>query len=257
MATDENVICGAHGETPVTVVCRHLSEGVACGFHAQRPTKKNPWPDAWCDACEDVFRKAGKWTTRATKKADIQLLCTFCYEEARDRNRIVPKLARGKRTKLAKAEAGELFHHAIHAAQHLQYESDKRWHWSEHARWDIDHDKRTLTFSTPKRAKLVADVRHVGSFSTKSNTFQWAWKTIDDGEAVNRLRAFGEVRGLKELTTANFLANEATGWRMAALAAYVLGAEALYRPPSGRDLFWFVLLSKFRRVRATPKRKRR
>lgn len=243
MAGDEDVVCGAHGKTPVTFVCRHVSDGVACGFHSAKPTKKNRWPDAWCDACDALMRN-GKRT-----KVEIELLCTFCYEDARDRNANVPDLARGKRTKLTKREQAALFHHAIHAGQHLQYTSDSTWHWSDMARWHIDHNKRTMTFSSPKRAKLVADVRHVGSFSTKSNTFQWAWKTIGEEVDVNRLRAFGEVRGIEKLTTASFGATEADAWQMAALAAYLLGADALYRPPS-EHLYWFVLLSNWRRAKA-------
>jgi hypothetical protein len=66
------------------------------------------------------------------------------------------------------------------------------------AKWDFDHEASTLTFSDPERPTLIADVRLVGSYSTKSNTFQWAWQTFGDGapEAhdIARLRVFGEAR---------------------------------------------------------------
>ena len=52
-------ICGAHGETPATFVCRHVADGVACGFHANPPAPDNPWPDAWCDLCEEAFQRGG------------------------------------------------------------------------------------------------------------------------------------------------------------------------------------------------------
>jgi hypothetical protein len=48
------------------------------------------------------------------------------------------------------------------------------------------------------------------------------------------------------LTTGNFACKEATGWKMSSLAAYLLGAEGLYRPPM-LDALWFMLLSNFRK----------
>jgi hypothetical protein len=95
---------------------------------------------------------------------------------------------------------------------------------------------------------LHADVRHVGSYSTKSSTFQWAWKTFDDApeaEDISRLRVFGEVRGIAKLTTPNWACDETDGWEMASVAGYVLGAEGLYRPPF-EHVRWFMLLSNLR-----------
>src|SRR5262249_11541167 len=91
--------------------------------------------------------------------------------------------------------------------------------------------------------------RLVGSHSTKSNTFQWAWQTFDEGARgardVSQLRVFGEVRGIPNLTTANWACEEAEGWEMAALAGYVLGTEAIYRAPFDHQR-WFMLLSNLR-----------
>jgi hypothetical protein len=89
----------------------------------------------------------------------------------------------------------------------------------------------------------------VGSYSTKSNTFQWGWETFDEDAAaaydVSRLRVFGEVRGISKLTTANWKCDEVDGWEMASLAGYLLGTEALYRAPM-KHTQWFMLLSKLR-----------
>jgi len=245
-------ICGAHGETPATFVCRHVADGVACGFHANPPAPDNPWPDAWCDLCEEAFQRGGgEWNEQNDQAADIKVLCTHCYAVARARNIEVPRLARGSAVRLTANEAAELVHHAVHAAQALQDKSDKKWRWQDMGRWDFDGESGTLTFSDRSRASVVADIQLVGSYSKRSNTFQWAWETLgeddSDAEVISRLRVFGEVRGIDKLTTPNWECDETTGWEMTALAAHILGASGVYRAPMKRHLYWFMLLSNWRR----------
>jgi hypothetical protein len=146
-------------------------------------------------------------------------------------------------------EAKALIHHATHEMQAIQESSQKRWGWNAMPKWNFDDKASTLTFSDPTRPSIIADVRLVGSFSTKTNTFQWAWQTFDECAAeahdIARLRVFGEVRGLSKLTTANWKCDEAEGWELASLAGYVLGTEAVYRAPFDHQR-WFMLLSNLR-----------
>jgi uncharacterized protein DUF6882 len=248
MSESETITCGAHGETPATFVCQHLMGGVACGFHdAGEPGDR--WPDAWCDRCDEAFQAAGgEWTAESEAELDIRLLCTHCYEEARDRNRSVPPHAAGASATLTEAETAALIHHAVHTLQAIQDASIKRWGWGA-ARWDFDPDRLTLTFSDPKRPTVIADARLIGSYSTRSGTFQWAWATHEDGDpndaVLSRLRAFGEVRGIPRLTTANWSCEIVDGWEMASLASYLLGSEGVYRAPFDH-LYWFMLLSNWR-----------
>ena len=173
MCESKRAVCGKHGETPTAFACWHVARGVSCGFPASGKTPDEKWPDAWCDLCEEAFQAAGGvWNDLSEKQAAIQVMCTHCYEEARDRNRRVPPLARGAAASLTDDEASELIHHAVHAGQALQEASDKRWGWRGMARWDFDHKASTLTFSDPKRPTAIADVQLVGSYSTKSGTFQ-------------------------------------------------------------------------------------
>jgi hypothetical protein len=118
-------------------------------------------------------------------------------------------------------------------------------------KWNFDDNASTLTFSDPTRPSMIADVRLVGSYSTKTSTFQWAWQTFDEcapkARDIARLRIFGEVRGLSKLTTANWKCDEAEGWEMASLAGYVLRTEAVYRAPFDHQR-WFMLLSSLRQA---------
>lgn len=117
------------------------------------------------------------------------------------------------------------------------------------ARWDFDDRSRTPTFSDPDRPTVIADARHVGSYSTRSNTFRWAWATFDRGaveiEDISRMRVFGEVRGIARLTTPTWSCDETNGWETASIAALILGAEGVYRPPFDH-VRWFMLLSNLR-----------
>ncbi|HLL22246.1 MAG TPA: hypothetical protein VK427_08945 [Kofleriaceae bacterium] len=250
MSDTKLVTCGEHGETPATFACCHLTLGVACGYHASADALDDPWPNAWCDLCEEAFQaQGGEWNDVSEKVADIKLMCTDCYDAARDRNAEPPRLARGARARLSATEAKALVHHATHEMQTIQAASQKRWGWNTMASWDFDDEASTLTFSDPARPSTIADVRLVGSYSTKTNTFQWAWHTFDDcapeAHDIARLRIFGEVRGLSKLTTANWKCDEAAGWEMASIAGYVLGTEAVYRAPFDHQR-WFMLLSNLR-----------
>lgn len=247
------ITCDVHGvETPATFVCQHIASGVACGFHAMRATAKNRWPDAWCDLCEDACQKAGGWTKRASKVAGINVLCTVCYERSRAFNRKVPAKARGKATKLTTLEANGLVHHAVHKAMALQKRARTKWNHVDAGDWRYTPKTNTIRFTGPRRAPVVADVVLLGSFSTTTDTFQWAWETLDEHDPsigeTRRLRGLGAVRGIKRLTMPIFKATESDGWEMASLAAYLLGAEAIYRAPMDH-LYWFMLLSNFRKPR--------
>ena len=155
---------------------------------------------------------AGEWTDEASAAASIKLMCTHCYERARDRNRRVPLHARGKNARLTEEEQRQLFTTAYEDGRLKQADARDRWHISKFDRWDFDRDARTLTFWDPSLPRLIADVRLVGSFSNLSNTFQWSWVLFPDGEpmtaGISYLRAFGEVRGLARLGTDKFPCDE-------------------------------------------------
>jgi len=257
MSDRRRVTCGAHGETPATFTCQHVAGGIACGFHASGDDPEDAWPDAWCDACDERVRSAGgEWTEAAEHLAEVGLLCTQCYDAARARNRHVPELARGVAVQLTDAEAVSLVRHAVDDAQARQAASNQRHGWLDLEHWAFDDDARTLTFSGAGRATLVADVQLIGSYSTKTGSFQWAWETLEPrapmAEVASQLRMFGQVRGLTRLTTPNWPAEEVDGWEMASLASYLYGGEGTYRAPFGHQ-YWFMMLTGFRSPPPSPR----
>jgi hypothetical protein len=240
---NETVACDIHGETAPRYACRHVASGIACGWHYGDGEETD---SGWCDDCEERLVAAGDWTPELI--AEMKVLCTHCFADARERNRNVPPLARGRTARLTEAEQDDLISGACDHVQALQETAKNRWRLGQLDRWDFNDEKRTLTFSDD-RPQLIADTRLVGSYSTKSESFQWSWVLYEPDDPLIRgidgMPAFREVRGLAPLTTRYWNCEIADAWEMTSLAAYLLGSTAVYRAPFD-DLYWFMLLDNFR-----------
>lgn len=82
LRTYPHVQCGGHGEAHGCFVCGHLGDG--SGFHS-REDPDDPWPDAWCDDCERLLVRHGRWTDEIQEHARIRIVCHHCYESMRAR----------------------------------------------------------------------------------------------------------------------------------------------------------------------------
>jgi hypothetical protein len=87
------VRCAQDGVGYGAFVCQHLfAAGDATGeervgFCSDDPTRENPWPDAWCYACDERFEADGEvWTDEGAEAAGISLVCHHCYERIRTNN---------------------------------------------------------------------------------------------------------------------------------------------------------------------------
>jgi hypothetical protein len=80
---------------------------------------------------------------------------------------------------------------------------------------------------------VVADIQFVGSVSTKTETWLWAWnnRSIDPElcKALLTVREYGEAHGFRHLATPKWAAQEVDGWEMTAIAALLLRAKGAYR----------------------------
>lgn len=81
----EPVECTRHGVLPPAFICQHLADGSGSGFFTSIESPGNPWPDAWCAACEEISNAVGGWDEESEKAAGITLVCSACYEEIRTR----------------------------------------------------------------------------------------------------------------------------------------------------------------------------
>src|SRR4051794_35350571 len=90
-------------------------------------------------------------------------------------------------------------------------------------RWDYDQTMERLSFSdNAGEVRVEFSAIIIGSFSTKSQTWKWAWANPTVEEATQSKS--GQVRGLYERTgfevfrTETFNADEAMAWELAAMA---------------------------------------
>jgi len=78
------ISCGTHGEVGPAFVCGHLlrDRSTALGFNPATP-EPGEEPQAWCDDCDRAVLAAGDWTPELEERADIRLICEFCFETLR------------------------------------------------------------------------------------------------------------------------------------------------------------------------------
>lgn len=99
--------------------------------------------------------------------------------------------------------------------------------------------------------QLEASVIVVGSYSTHSQTWLWAWgnRDLDAVRApeFERVREFGSRFEIRRLTEPAWQAHDDDGWAMTAMSAKLLGATCAYRCPISNG-FLFLLLNDLRQV---------
>jgi hypothetical protein len=114
-------------------------------------------------------------------------------------------------------------------------------------RWDWNQDTRQLVFSSDGQPRVVADIQFVGSVSTVSDTWLWAWAnaTVDPAlcDRMADVRSYGERHGIEQLITAKWEGDERDGWEMTSISAYLLGSVGAYRTPAENGFTYMVITS--------------
>lgn len=88
--------CSKHGKQGYGLVCHHLiQENKSLGFWESinsDSTKKykDGELNAWCDECDKVLIQEGEWNEKSESFAQIQLICTSCYFEIKNKNKLNP-----------------------------------------------------------------------------------------------------------------------------------------------------------------------
>jgi hypothetical protein len=83
------ITCSTHNvTTPETAICSHAFKAWQQGDRVQMVTQAavetDPWPDAWCEACEARFQAMrDEQEDGFSNNGELVLLCTQCYGEAR------------------------------------------------------------------------------------------------------------------------------------------------------------------------------
>ncbi len=144
------------------------------------------------------------------------------------------------------------------ASRYLQQQQAQVWatfNIDSYEYYHYDQETGKLVFSNFGIPQVVTDFQVVGSVSTASNTWRWAWanESILPGVryAAEIARAFGEREQIVELSNPSWSADAVDGWTMTALTAYLTGAKAGYRCLYDQG-FLYVVLTQIDRVVAPP-----
>ncbi|RIK81331.1 MAG: hypothetical protein DCC68_08965 [Planctomycetota bacterium] len=126
----------------------------------------------------------------------------------------------------------------------VQEQTKTRFRLGACERYDWDQEKESLVFSDQGIAKVVAKIQFVGSISTVTNTWLWAWanESVLPGlcERIWQVKAFGEENGYWQLHTSKWEADEIDGWTMTAIAANLLQAKGAYRSPKDNGFTFMI-----------------
>jgi hypothetical protein len=140
----------------------------------------------------------------------------------------------------------ELIEAATSYLKDCQRHLEQEYRLSKWPRYDWSQETRKLVFSDGGVPKVVADIQFVGSVSTETDTWLWAWDnhSVDPGlfESLLRIRQYGEAHGFPHLTTPKWYAHEVDGWEMTSIAAFLLRAKGAYRSP-GKNGFMFMIIT--------------
>lgn len=225
--SDKKVECDTHGTADATFLCQHLVGGEGLGFNlGYDPENLDALcPDAWCDECEKVLDAEGGWNNESEEFAGIKLLCSHCYEDIREKNW---------------KQEEEVFHDLIRSSFSYLEPKQKifldKYKLGEHERWDWYQETGKLVFAHDGKPQVEADIHFSGSYSTKSNTWMWAWANESLDERVKAssrsVRSMGEELGLRQLVAGRWVATEVDGWEMTSVLAKNLNAIGAYRTPS-------------------------
>jgi hypothetical protein len=81
MGEATQIDCDSHGRAFKTYLCEHLAASPEQEWFSREADENNPWPDAWCSACDAKFMNVGEWNEE--NHCPIVLLCHHCYEAKR------------------------------------------------------------------------------------------------------------------------------------------------------------------------------
>jgi hypothetical protein len=240
----KSVECSEHGVGDATYVCQHLVSGIASGFHCDHDDgdQFQGWPDAWCDACDRVYKSEGGWNERSEALVGVRLLCDRCYQRVRERN-----------WKQDDQAFRTLVDEATAYLQPRQDQLTAQYGLGSYPRYDWDQETGHLIFSDNGQARVIADIQFVGSISTQARTWLWSWANQSIQESVKRrvraVRTYGDDHRYLKLASACWAADEGDGWDMTAICAFLMSAAGAYRSPDDRG-FTFLVMTDVRWARS-------
>jgi len=144
--------------------------------------------------------------------------------------------SKGKSQKMSKKEYGAFLDSCYEELQKKQDILLNEYQMGSFEEFWFDQETKTLQFKTDDEVKLEFAVVLVGSWSSKSNTWMWAWaneSVVDEmREESSRIKELAAVTGNEIFEMTSFAADEYNAHEFVAMAVYHLGALGMYSAPS-------------------------
>jgi hypothetical protein len=133
-------------------------------------------------------------------------------------------------------EFGKLIEQSTEYLRACNEKASRQFGIGDYARYEYDLFQNEIWWSDTSGPKVRGRLTIVGSFSSKSETWLWAWanphfKDVEIGP-INKVREFGEHEEITKLTESKWDADEVDGWEMTSISGRLLEAQGAYRSPS-------------------------
>lgn len=127
----------------------------------------------------------------------------------------------------------------------LQEEFKTKYDVDSYGNWFYNQVTGFLTFNTGKK-EINFKYEEVGTFSTITNTWKWAWDNENTLPIVKNqiglVKDFGTDSNFDRLTSGYLESSEEEAWEFTAIAAKLLNGIGVYRPVSNHLLIFMVVL---------------
>lgn len=113
--------------------------------------------------------------------------------------------------------------------------SERHFGIGSYQRYEYDLPRNEMWWSGSDGPKVRAKVTVVGTLSSGSGTWLWAWanphfRGIETG-LIDKVRAFGECEDIVKLTEEKWEADEVDAWEMTSICARLLESQGAYCSP--------------------------
>ena len=138
----------------------------------------------------------------------------------------------------------------------LKDENQKAFQLDRFQRFDWSPWRGELIFSNGGVPKVLARIQVVGTHSSKSTAWKWAWADPSYAASLQqaslRAKDYGTERGVLRLIQPKWAAKEADAWEMTAVTAKLVEAKGAYRCPMQDGHVYLI----FTEIRAVSDRRR-
>lgn len=157
---------------------------------------------------------------------------------------------------LIKPEFNESFKELIEISyDYLNAQQDScktKYDLGSYERWDYNQETGLIEFSDNGIIKIRIKYEEVGSISTTSNTWLWAWGNESllpqVKSEIGKLKEFGIQNKYRQLVKPKWNGDEYDGWAMTAIAAKIMKAKGAYRIPTD-NLYSFIIFKEIEDLR--------